>query len=338
MSEHTEGSNYGYTPDSAWCLAYIVLFSVSGLLHCFQAWRAKYWIVYPTLVLGCATEVLGWSARYWSSQNVTLLTPFLMQISTLIMAPVFFSAFDYVVLGMAIKRLGPQYSLLRPNLYFAIFITADIISLILQAVGGGKASASAGEGAPTQSATNIMVGGIIFQLISMGIFVILGADFIIRANSRRAYAFQERWIVKRAEQKEAKSRQRRDSEKTLTHVESDQTVVGAGGAQGVKKLTTPHDLAEAEAQQSHAEQEDERANLRAWWILLGAVLVSSIVIVVRGIYRSAELVQGWEGKLITTEMYQNILDALMMLIATGIFNVLNPGYLLPRRASWKGYH
>jgi hypothetical protein len=29
-SQHTDESNYGYTPSAAWCLVFIVLFSVSG--------------------------------------------------------------------------------------------------------------------------------------------------------------------------------------------------------------------------------------------------------------------------------------------------------------------
>ena len=81
-SNHSDTSNYGYTPSTAWCIAFIVLFSISGLVHCYQGWRAKYWVIYATLVLGAAVEVLGWAGRLWSSQNVLLLTPFLMQIST----------------------------------------------------------------------------------------------------------------------------------------------------------------------------------------------------------------------------------------------------------------
>ncbi|WVQ94664.1 hypothetical protein IAU59_001744 [Kwoniella sp. CBS 9459] len=329
MGEHTDQSNYGYTPSSSWALAYIVLFSISAAVHAVQAWRYKYWIIYPTLVLGALTEVLGWSARYWSSQNVTLLTPFLMQISTLIMAPVFFSAFDYVILGLAIKKLGPQYSVLRPNWYFFTFITADIISLILQAVGGGQASSSAAEGAPTQSATNIMVAGIIFQLIAMATFMTLGADFIIRASLRKPYKFQERWLHNATLKKQQK---RRDSEKTLTPVESDTTVTGA------TQIDKPADGAEAEEQRRHMDEEEERAHLKAWWIMLIVVAISSAMILIRGVYRSVELVQGWTGYLMETEMYQNILDALMMLIAVGIYNFVHPGFLFPRRTRWKGYH
>ncbi|WRT65291.1 uncharacterized protein IL334_002234 [Kwoniella shivajii] len=315
---HTDGSNYGYTPSASWCIAFIVLFSVSATVHSIQAFRFRYWIVYPTLVLGALTEILGWSARYWSSQNVTLLTPFLMQISTLIMAPVFFSAYDYVVLGMAINRLGPQYSLLKPKYYFATFITADVISLVLQAIGGGKASAAAGDGVPTASATNIMVAGIIFQLISMGIFMLLGADFIIRATAEKPYQFQLRRIAT-----ETEKRTRRSSAQTLTEVDTE--------SQGKPEQDT-------EAQHVREEQSSEHEHIRAWWILLVGVAISSTMILIRGIYRSIELTQGWTGHLMTTEMYQNILDALMMLIAVVIYNFINPGYLLPKKKTWRGYH
>jgi hypothetical protein len=79
---HSDVSNYGYTPSSAWCIIYVVLFSLTALVHSAQAYRSKYWVFFPTLVLGALIEVLGWSGRYWSSQNVTLLDPFLMQICT----------------------------------------------------------------------------------------------------------------------------------------------------------------------------------------------------------------------------------------------------------------
>lgn len=361
-SVYTDQSNYGYTPSLAWSVVFIVLFGVSAcecpspssgpplaplalppsltptipfgvapglaltaVLHSYQAYRAKYWVVYPTLVLGCITEILGWSARLWSNRNVLLLTPFLMQISTLIMAPVFFSAFDYIILGVAIRRLGPQYSLLRPGWYLSIFLTADVVSLILQAVGGGQASASAGDGAPTQTATDIMVAGIIFQLVSMGIFVVLGFDFILRATSKRAYAFRERQIAAKRAKAAEKAQEKGGSQATLTHVASDETVVP--DSTGTKVESTAAE-----------EQVEARENLSRWWIMLAGCLISSIAIVTRGIYRSIELSAGWESEIIQTEILQAILDGLMMVIAVGIFNILNPLYLLPKRATWKGFH
>lgn len=304
------------------------------VVHSVQAYRSKYWVAYPTLVLGALIEVLGWSARLWSHYNVTLLTPFLMQICTLIMAPVFFSAYDYIILGIAIRKLGPQYSLLRPSWYLIVFLTADIISCILQAIGGGKASASAGEGAPSQNATDIMVAGIIFQLISMAVFVVLGFLFIFRATSRKPYAFRERQIAAKREKQAAKAAAsslekglaHRDSDTTIAPTSSDATAVHANGA--IKS----GEVVDGE------EQIEARQNLKRWWIMLGGCLVSSIAIVVRGIFRSIELSHGWESRLATTEVYQVALDGAMMVVAVGVFNISNPVWLLPKRAVWKGFH
>ena len=84
---HSDSSDYNYIPSPGWCISFIVLFSVIALVLSLQALRSKYWIVYPTIVLGALIEVLGWTGRYWSSQNVLLLTPFLMQITTYVSHP-----------------------------------------------------------------------------------------------------------------------------------------------------------------------------------------------------------------------------------------------------------
>ena len=82
MSGYSKTPLYGYVPSEASCIAFIVLFSLSAAVHAVQAYRWKYWIVYPTLVLGALIEVLGWSGRLWSSQNPLFVEPFLVQIST----------------------------------------------------------------------------------------------------------------------------------------------------------------------------------------------------------------------------------------------------------------
>ena len=156
---------------------------------------------------------------------------------------------------MAIARLGPQFSILRPLLYFAVFITADVISLILQAVGGGQASASAASGIPTTTATNIMVAGIIFQIISMGIFILCGADFLIRFRYNRPYAFQAARM----------SRKGGVGEKGLYHVSSDQVHIVSPGDPGAQ-----HGLLRGEE------------NMTRWWIMMFGVMISSMMIIIRG--------------------------------------------------------
>jgi len=355
-STHSTSSDYGYTPSLAWCVVYIVLFSIIAIIHTALALRSKYWIIIPTLVLGCVSEIIGWSGRLWSSKNVLLITPFLVQICTLIIAPVFFSAYDYTLLGLAITKLGPQYSLLRPTLYIAFFLTADIISLILQAVGGGQAASQAADGTPTQNATNIMVAGIIFQLISMVVFMSLGLDFVLRCSTKRPYAFQERRIARLAEMAVAKRREeeRARGEEKVEERNGSLVPSGSGSEEGVgmgvgvgtgtesgleetRVGMEPGSVMEIEAE-GEVDGMSEDKLMKRWWILLVGVLLSSLMIIIRGVYRSIELKQGWNGFLITHQIYQNLLDGLPMVLAVGIYILFHPMFLLPQRRKWGGLH
>lgn len=101
-------------------------------------------------------------------------------------APTFFTAGIYILLGEFIRLLGRESSILRPSLYLWIFCTCDIISLVVQAVGGGMASAEANKiHGDTAPGTHIMVAGIVFQLFSVTVFVACAADFIRRTMRRR---------------------------------------------------------------------------------------------------------------------------------------------------------
>ncbi|KAF4254965.1 hypothetical protein KXW98_004865 [Aspergillus fumigatus] len=176
---------YGYRPSLAAGVVFCTLFGLSMILHTVQfAWKRTWWCC--VFSIGCLTEVLGWAARTWSAQCPYNMTAFLMQISTLIIAPTFFTAGIYVLLGRFITILGRESSIISPNLYLWIFVTCDIISLVVQAIGGGMASAATNDvNGDTAPGTHIMVAGIVFQMASITVFVILAADFVRRALHRR---------------------------------------------------------------------------------------------------------------------------------------------------------
>jgi hypothetical protein len=129
-------------------------------------------------------EVLGWTARTWSSQCPYNRDAFLMQTTTLVIAPTAFAGAAYVILGRLIVQLGPRSSKLKARTFIIAFVACDLVSLIVQAVGGSIASAATNKiGGDTRPGTNIMVAGIVFQLVSMTIFVGLLIDFMIRCHS-----------------------------------------------------------------------------------------------------------------------------------------------------------
>lgn len=129
-------------------------------------------------------ELIGWASRTYAANCPYNSDAFLAQEVTLIIAPVFFSAALYVQLGLLIIDLGRESSILSAKWYTIVFCTCDVISLIVQAVGGAQAS-TADTDAEENTGTHIMVAGIAFQLFTMSLFGLLLGDFARRVSSRR---------------------------------------------------------------------------------------------------------------------------------------------------------
>ncbi|KAF9640814.1 putative rta1 domain protein [Lasiodiplodia theobromae] len=268
-------TSYDYVPHLSAGIAFCVLFSLSMTGHIVQGVRKRNWTSY-VLATGALTELLGWTGRTWSSQCPYNETAFLLQITTLIIAPTFFSAAAYLILGTLIRLSSTsspspssRLSILSPTAYLVLFCAADAIALATQAVGGALASLAQKRGTSTATGTNIMVGGVVFQMGAMTVFVGLLADFL-----------QRMWRLGRNS--------------------------GGGMMTSGNKLPLPQG---------------------AKWILL-ALLTSVAAIYVRSVYRTVELLQGWRGYLIVREGYFVALDAAMMVVAVGVYNVLDPAVLL----------
>ena len=102
----------------------------------------------------------------------------------LTIAPAFLTASIYLCLSRLITVYGPQYSRLAPRSYTYIFIGCDIFALVLQGAGGGIA-ATARTHAGSLSGTHVMVAGLVWQVVSMTLFMALWADFAIRVHKAK---------------------------------------------------------------------------------------------------------------------------------------------------------
>jgi hypothetical protein len=78
-----------------------------------------------------------------------------------------------------INYLDKSLSRFSPRLFYYIFIPCDLISLVLQAVGGAKSSA-AGNKAEVQKGVNISLAGLVFQVVILVVFCAFFADYLIR--------------------------------------------------------------------------------------------------------------------------------------------------------------
>jgi hypothetical protein len=174
-------TSYGYVPTRSAGITFCVLFFLSFIGHFVRAIQIRVWSSY-VLAIAAIVEVIGWGARTWASQCPYNGTAFLMQITTLVISPVFVAAAIYVCFGYLIRRRGIEYSVLTPKVYLWIFCTCDTIALFVQAAGAGLASHAFNNGDSTEKGTRTVAGGIIFQLLTMAVFSFLVAVFELRAR------------------------------------------------------------------------------------------------------------------------------------------------------------
>ncbi|GAB7347344.1 hypothetical protein MBLNU459_g4283t1 [Dothideomycetes sp. NU459] len=136
------------------------------------------------MLSGCALEIIGYVGRILSYQNPFSNNAYLIQIICLTIAPAFLAAGLYLTLSRIVMTFGAENSRIKPLSYPRIFIPCDVISLLLQAAGGGIASAASHQNKNPNTGTYIMVAGLAFQVLTLFIFMGLSVDFGLRTLKR----------------------------------------------------------------------------------------------------------------------------------------------------------
>ncbi|KAI8284824.1 Glutamyl-tRNA(Gln) amidotransferase subunit A [Colletotrichum sp. SAR11_57] len=176
-----EWSILQYRPSVPASAIFISLFAIALVGHAIQGIRSRTWGFMGSMISGCILEIVGYIGRLLIYDNPFNFEGFLMQIVCITVAPVFFSAAIYVLLSQTINHLDPSLSRVKPKLFYWIFIPADVVSLILQAVGGGSSSVSTTKEAVDRG-VNISLAGLVFQVFSLVVFAILFMDYMVRYN------------------------------------------------------------------------------------------------------------------------------------------------------------
>ncbi|GAA5851899.1 hypothetical protein JCM9279_001926 [Rhodotorula babjevae] len=246
-SDDLDFNIYGYDPSLSAAIVFLVAFGLITLFQTYKVVRSRVWWL-VVLLIGGGAEVLGWAGRAWASKETYSLDAFLMQQICLILAPCFFSATCYGLLGMIVRSIGPRYSALRPALYLWIFCLVDLVAIVVQAIGGAMAALALENDEASDSGTHIMVAGIAFQLACMVAFAVLALDVYRRVRRDRSYR------------------------------------------------NVPH-------------AQEGRLSRLGWGLAWATTWI-----IIRGIYRTIELSQGWTGYLITHEPYFAVLDSAAMVL------------------------
>ncbi|KAF2836508.1 putative RTA1 domain protein [Patellaria atrata CBS 101060] len=261
-----EVSIYGYRPNLAANVIFTAIFGLSMFAHAFQGVKWKAWTFFAFMVIGTFGEAVGYVGRILLHDNVFHDAGFKTQIICLTVAPAFLSAGVYLTLKHIAIVMGAQFSRIRPKWYTWIFMSCDIISILIQATGGAIAAG----GKNTTAGNNIMIFGLVFQVATLLLFGALAAEY-----GYRVYKFRSQ----------------------------------------LNEATTA---------------------LRRSFYFKGAVVgitVAYLAILLRCIYRVAEMVGGWRNAVMQDEPLFIALDSVMCALAVVALNAFHPGYMFVQSRS-----
>jgi len=174
-------AHFDYLPSLGGNALYAVIFGIYLITNVFFGIRYKTWGYGAAMFFGLAGEIIGYIGRIMLYQNPFDPTgnDFLIYLVCLTISPAFLSAAIYLCLARIVIVYGEHLSRFRPRTYTLIFCGCDLLSLVLQAAGGGIAS-----GATTYSqdqlGINVMLGGLSVQVASLALFAALCGEFAFR--------------------------------------------------------------------------------------------------------------------------------------------------------------
>lgn len=181
-----EATIYGYYPNLGANAFFLALFAICCIVQTFLGLRFRTWTYLIALFFGALGEAIGYIGRVMMNSNPWSETGFQTQICCLIIAPAFIAAGVYLTLKHIILEIGPQYSRLPPRYYTWIFICCDILSLVLQGAGGGLAASADGDQALQDTGNDMMMAGIVWQVITLLVFGLLVGIYALTVHRGRA--------------------------------------------------------------------------------------------------------------------------------------------------------
>lgn len=277
------------TPPNAF---YCGLFGALFVFYASMIIKSRFWWFNISFFCGSALEFAGFVGRTLSCIDLTIKDYFLLQIITLTIAPAFIMGGIYYQLAQMIVVYGKEYALFKPMMYSYFFIGCDVLSIVLQAIGGALASI-ADDNQGTWEGTYVMIAGLACQVVSMSIFLSLLIHFLMKIYSKHS--------------------QREDiSNISASLFCSNLFNTKSARAYRLTKLEPFYN------------KRFNSLRSRELFIYLPlATLCGTICIYIRCIYRLVELSFGFNGYIITHEIFLFVLDALFIAIALLVFTVFH---------------
>ncbi|KZV87505.1 RTA1 like protein [Exidia glandulosa HHB12029] len=132
------------------------------------------------MTLGCFTFCFGLATRFAFAKHPESKGIYIAEYLLVVLSPCAFIAGTYVVLGRLARYLrADQYLLIRPSRVTLTFVLSDIVTFVIQAIGGTVAIATE-DPDKIKLGGNLFKAGIILQFVSFAFFTMLLIVFTTR--------------------------------------------------------------------------------------------------------------------------------------------------------------
>jgi hypothetical protein len=183
-----------YLPSIPAAILFIFLFTTVTSVHCWRMIKSRSWFCVAFAVGGLCTscfyvskmylflltsssfpvQVIGYCIRIFAHYHTDQIAPYVVQSTFILLAPVFYAASIYMMLGRLINSVhGERFSVVRPSRMTKIFVCGDILSLSVQ----GNAAGLTAKKSTQLLGEHIVTAGLLIQLIVFGFFVVAAAVF-----------------------------------------------------------------------------------------------------------------------------------------------------------------
>ncbi|KDN70407.1 putative RTM1 [Colletotrichum sublineola] len=194
---NAQWSFYRFEPSTAAAIFFCVAYILTTGLHVVQMTRTKTWYMTAFVSGGVCKCEQEPGNRWQRGGGCWTLGPYIVQNVLLLVAPALMAASIYMILGRIIELTdGESHALIKRRWLTKIFVSGDVLSLVLQSSGGGM-MASAGQGNNMMEiGENVIIVGLFVQLSVFGCFIVTAALLHHRMRlvpTARSHEPQIRW-------------------------------------------------------------------------------------------------------------------------------------------------
>ncbi|SPO01666.1 related to phospholipid-translocating ATPase [Cephalotrichum gorgonifer] len=162
---------YGELFTKGACIFFAAAYLLLLVTQVFFGIKAKTWSFMIWLALGTGFEMVGYAARTIMADNPWKMNAFIIQYLTLLLGPTLVAAAISITFKHIVLWYGPEWSVMRPKLYPWVFVGTDILSILIQVVGGGimtmNTTGDGGSETSRKLAEVLLIGGVSFQVANM---------------------------------------------------------------------------------------------------------------------------------------------------------------------------